>query len=172
MDSLTSSLIRHATRLLVNRPHSAGELRQKLFRVAARRAPAPARGGFCDQAGGPDAPPPLRVTPAAATDLAIADLSERGLLDDDAYASWHVEQRAAGSRARSRAQLAAELCAKNLSGDVAAAAMSGYSDQRAAEAIVDRKSATLSPASLRRHLKWKGFRHDTINSLVPPARRG
>lgn len=155
---LTSSLIRHATRLLVNRPHSTGELRQKLYRVAVRRSPALAP---------PASEAEAALSPQAATEKAISDLRERGLLDDAAYASWHVEQRVAGSRARSRAQLANELSSKYLSADVAAGAMSAYSDQRAAEAIVDRKSATLSPASLRNHLRWKGFRFDTINSLVP-----
>lgn len=72
---------------------------------------------------------------------------------------------------RSRAQLAAELNAKRVPREDAAAAMSGHSDARVAAAIAARKPA-LSNAALRKHLTWKGFGFGTIDAVLEARRRG
>jgi SOS response regulatory protein OraA/RecX len=145
-----TALVRHATRLLSNRPHSSGELRLKLLRVALRAsARAPGDG----------------VAPASVADAALADLRARGLLDDGAYARWHVSQREMGTRARSKAELANELSARRIPAGVASAAMENYDDSRVAARIVARKPA--SPRGvLARHLTWKGFSYSTIDAVL------
>jgi SOS response regulatory protein OraA/RecX len=183
LSALAVVLLQRATRLLIGRPHSRAELRGKLLRVAlrARARAAPDSGAAAaatDEADADDAAAASSgdgagsASPADAADAALADLDARGLLDDDAYAEWHVAQRAVGPRARSRAQLTSELIARRVPRAAALGAMSAHDDALVATALAARKSR-LSAAALRKHLAWKGFGRAAIESALasrrPPA---
>lgn len=173
----------HALALLASRPHSYAELRVKLLRVCARRvkreaslaaaaraAAASSRGawggsGAIVASEAPDvvddaaAPSP---DCAAAAASALSELQSRGLLDDSTYAAYHLAQRAAGTRTRSRAHLSAELRAKGVSSGLRAHALEGFSDTAAAaRAALKRERVpggrAASNAALGRALLRAGF---------------
>ena len=118
-------------RLLAIRAHSRVELRRKLDR---------------------------RGYASAELDATIARLSELGYLDDVAFAAGHVRRRAStrGSRA-----LSAELAARGVPRDVAAAALDGLdgaAELAAATRLAERMCAGARPAGFRELLNSVGPR--------------
>ena len=175
-----------ATRLLIGRLHSCGELRTKLMRVAlranARKNAATTyghRGGSGSgitmgdgdgDIGGIDIADTLSA--AAAIDTVIAELKNRGLLNDNEYARWHIDQRTGISpdgnalrRPRSRAQLTGELLAKRVSSDIAITAIGAHSDYDAAIIAAQRKPL-LTDSELKKHLRWKAFSWASIQAAI------
>ena len=92
-----------ATRLLVGRLHSQGELRAKLLRLALRadtrtkriNFSAKENDGSASAGSAVDEQPTLESSSSgmgsavAAIDAVIAELVLRGLVDDEEYALWH-----------------------------------------------------------------------------------
>lgn len=161
------ALLSHAVSLLANRLHGTSELRGKLMRLllrqqtraAVRSARAPGTASNDDPAPTEDdaSPGPAPPPPAALASAVIAELQQRGLLDDAAYAAWHAAQRAAPSgRPRSRAQLGAELHAKQLPPELVRAQVRAHSELAACAAAALRKPSLRGPR-LGAHLAWKGF---------------
>jgi SOS response regulatory protein OraA/RecX len=199
-----------ATRLLIGRLHSCGELRTKLMRVALRAnarksiAAAATTNGHCGGSGSGIATAAAATTnghrggsgsgiatgdgdgdlgdiditdtlsAAAAIDAVIAELKNRGLLNDDEYARWHIDQRTGISpdsdgnalrRPRSRAQLTGELLAKRVSSDIAIKAIGAHSDYDAAIRAAQRKPL-LTDSELKKHLRWKAFSWASIQAAI------
>lgn len=143
-----ASLAQHALRLLADRPHARGELRDKLTRLCLRRklmSKRPAvRALYAD------------VCPDAAVDEVLAQFDAQ-LLDDVVAAEWHVAQREA-YRPRSALQLRAELARKRVSSEVAASVIARSEHNELAAALrLARKKPRLSDDKLTAHLLRKGF---------------
>jgi len=167
------SLLALGVSLLANRPHSAAELSRKLAAVALRRA-AKGGGGAAAAAADPAAPPP--PCPRAAAAAAVAALAARGLVDDAAYARWHVAQRGAAraARPRSRAQLLGELAGKAVArgaADAALAVVGAHSELAACAAAAARKPR-LGAAALRRHLFYKAFAAPAVARVLAARAEG
>lgn len=110
------SLFSHALKLLMARPHSRAELADKLTRVCRRRRTSKLAGVAGEYA---------EVDCGAAVAAVLTTVTDLGVLDDAAYAKWHVQNRVE-YRPRSRLQLMAELAAKRVtSADVKAALAAG-----------------------------------------------
>jgi len=107
------SLFSHALKLLMARPHSRAELADKLSRVCRRRRTSKLAGVAAEYEG---------VECGEAVDAVLRTVTELGVLDDTAYAKWHVQNRVE-YRPRSRLQLMAELAAKKVSADDVKAAL-------------------------------------------------
>jgi SOS response regulatory protein OraA/RecX len=137
---MRSALLLHGISLLSGRAHSRVELERKLTSLLCRR----------------------RLPQEEALPLVksvSAELLERGLLDDEAYAAWHAAQRdavAGTRRPRSRAQLAGELFAKGLPRAAVQGAVAGHCELASCAAAALRRPA-LRGAQLVSHLKFKGF---------------
>lgn len=110
----------------------------------------------------------------ALTARALESLEAGGhLLEDAAYAKWHVAARAPSvGRPRSKLQLGAELFSKRVDGAAANAAMEeGHSELESAQAAAMRRPAATGP-ELSKHLRYKGFRTDVITRVVGERLRG
>ncbi|HLF08420.1 MAG TPA: regulatory protein RecX [Dehalococcoidia bacterium] len=117
-----------ALRLLALRPRTEAELRRRL-----------GRRGFG----------------AEAIEAAMARLGELGLVDDDAFAHFWVEQRAA-FRPSGRRRLFAELRAKGVARETVDAALQGQDDAASIEALARRRAdvlGDLDAATLSRRLE-------------------
>lgn len=105
-----------ALRLLALRPRTEAELRQRLGR---------------------------RGYGTEAIEAAMARLGELGLVDDDAFARFWVEQRAA-FRPSGRRRLFAELRAKGVARETVDAALQGQDDAASIEALARHRATALS----------------------------
>lgn len=139
-------LVAHAVQLLTARPHSKAELAQKLARVCARRQRSKLL-RFRE--------PFENVNCGTAVAESIAELDRMQLVDDEHYASWHVEQRGK-FRPRSRIQLRGELAAKGVPSAVASKAVEGANDLLSAYRLSARKPRA-SGDELLGFLARKGF---------------
>ncbi len=126
----------HGVRLLAARPQAAAELTRKLARLCAAR-----RRSKLARLRGPFEGVPDCATAAAG---AVAELAARGLVDDAAYAGWHVAQRAQ-HRPRSVAHLRGELGAKGVTGADADGAVAGADEPAAALALARRRQRAPPP---------------------------
>lgn len=120
----------HGVRLLAARPQAASELTRKLARLCAARRRSKLARLRAPFEGVPDC--------ATAAAGAVAELAARGLVDDAAYAGWHVAQRAQ-HRPRSVAHLRGELGAKGVTGADADGAVAGADEPAAALALARRR---------------------------------
>lgn len=100
---------------------------------------------------------------------ALQQLEAMSLVDDAAYASWHVAQREA-SRPRSRMQLRGELFAKGVTGATAEASVGVVDDSVAVRAVAARRPRA-TPELLRGFLARKGFGGATVAQAVQERRR-
>jgi regulatory protein len=106
----------------------------------------------------------------------MARLAGLGLVDDDAFADWWVENRSQ-HRPRSRRALRTELARKGVPGDVVDAALEGIDDLAAAVSVARKHAARL--ASLERpefesrmttFLQRRGFDFEVIRGVVANLR--
>ena len=178
---VAQKLVAHAITLLAARPQSRVELQRKLLRVCARRVlreatlaapfapPMSDSGEIADVEVGSDC--------RTATAAALRELTERGLVDDVSYASWHVGQRASGARPRSRAHLSAELiCAKGISADIARESLTDYSDlsacARAARKRLRVATRTPTATALIAALMRSGYQWRHVQRVVTAHAEG
>ena len=182
---MSVDLLNHAMRLLVGRLHSRGELRSKLVRVVLRSKARSERAELIKTTSDADYPRRTKLNEVdrcafegtehadlshfSDVDAVLNQLETRGLLSDDQFAEWHVEQRVSGPRPRSRAQIAGELIAKRVNGDVVREAIRNYSDVDAAAHAAARKPH-LSDSDLRKHLNWKAFSSAAIQTAIASRR--
>jgi SOS response regulatory protein OraA/RecX len=184
---MSVDLLNHAMRLLVGRLHSRGELRSKLLRVVLRSKARSERAELIKTKSDAHSDHPRRTklnefdrsafegtehadsSHSSDVDAVLNQLETRGLLSDDQFAEWHVEQRVSGPRPRSRAQIAGELIAKRVNGDVVREAIRNYSDVDAAAHAAARKPH-LSDSDLRKHLNWKAFSSAAIQTAIASRR--
>jgi regulatory protein len=134
-----------ALRLLAYRPRSEAELRSRLTR---------------------------RGLPAGLVDTTIADLRERGLLDDETFARYWVEARQQSSP-RGQRLLRRELLAKGIPLDTAREVLAIADEEEAARRAAEKKARSLHdldyPTFRRRlgqFLLRRGFPYETARSLV------
>jgi len=144
-------LFAHGVRLIAGRPQSVGEVRRKLTTLCLRRrrAPTAAAGAQpCDE-----------VVAAA-----LARLADAALLDDIAYAEYHVDNRAR-FRPRSRAHLLAELSGKGVERGIATAAVAAdhHDDVTACLATMRRRG---------KHVQWTASGRLDDRTMAYLMRRG
>ena len=135
-----------ALRLLALRPRTEAELRRRL-----------GRRGFG----------------AEAIEAAMTRLGEVGLVDDDAFARFWVEQRAA-FRPSGRRRLFAELRAKGVARETVDAALQGQDDAASIEALARRRAdvlGDLDAVTLSRRLEAFLVRRGYQPSLARPTVR-
>ena len=108
----------------------------------------------------------------ATIDEVLARLSRAGLVNDEAFASFWVENRGA-FRPRSTRMLRQELKQKGVSDDVLRAALAGANDDAAAYAVAAKRARRLvglEKQDFRRKLgeflARRGFNYDTIEPVV------
>ncbi len=150
LDEITDAETRHsalasALRLLVYRPRSEAELRDRLSR---------------------------RSVPAAITDGVIARLKELSLIDDEAFAHSWVDNRQRTSP-RGPRLIASELRAKGLARSVVERSLSGLDEAEAAYRAAARRARSLISApepQFRRRLMdlllRRGFEADTASQAI------
>jgi regulatory protein len=104
--------------------------------------------------------------------LVIDDLTAAGLIDDDAFAAFWVEQRDT-FRPRSRLALQQELNQKGLERDVVSAALQGHDEIDAARRVARKQAARYSQlpeaewrAKLTRYLMRHGYAYDVVSEVV------
>jgi regulatory protein len=146
-----------AMRYLAARPRSRSEVERRLGRLS----PRPGR---------------TAVDPAGAR-RALARLEELGLIDDDAFARWWIENRAA-HRPLSARGLRYELGERGVSKELIDTALAGFDDDAAATDWARRRAArlvglerTAFAAVVGAELQRKGFGHDTIRQALAEAWR-
>jgi regulatory protein len=104
--------------------------------------------------------------------LVIDDLTAAGLIDDDAFAAFWVEQRDT-FRPRSRLALQQELNQKGLERDVVSAALQGHDEIDAARRVARKQATRYSHlpeaewrAKLTRYLMRHGYAYDVVSEVV------
>lgn len=151
------SLVSHALRLIAARPHARGELVRKLTAVCMRRRMGKRAAVRAEYAS---------VDCAATAAATVALLNSAGsvqLVDDVAYAEWHVAQRDTPHANRSRAHVVAELRVKGVSPAVIDSAIAPFDDVQACmRAIQRRRSRAKSQQHLLASLARAGFHARTI----------
>jgi regulatory protein len=135
----------HALRLLSSRPRSEAEIRSKLRE---------------------------HEFPQAALDEVLARLRRAGLVDDQAFAHFWVENRAT-FRPKSRRALKAELKRKGVSGEALERALSQTNDAETAYQAASKRGPRLRQLprpefrrKLGEYLARRGFDYDTIEPVV------
>lgn len=104
--------------------------------------------------------------------LVIDDLTEKGLIDDNAFAAFWVEQRET-FRPRSRLALRQELSQKGLEREVVSEALNSLDEIDAARRVAHKQARRLSQlpeeewrAKLTRYLLRHGYPYDIVNEVV------
>lgn len=107
----------------------------------------------------------------------IDDLTEAGLIDDEAFAAYWVEQRET-FRPRSRLALRQELSLKGIDREITGEALAEFDEQAAAQRLARKQAgryAHLPEAEWRgkliQYLRRQGFAYDTILDVVEETRR-
>lgn len=104
--------------------------------------------------------------------LVIDDLTEKGLIDDNAFAAFWVEQRET-FRPRSRLALRQELSQKGLEREVVSEALNSLDEIDAARRVAHKQARRWSQlpeeewrAKLTRYLLRHGYPYDIVNEVV------
>jgi regulatory protein len=102
----------------------------------------------------------------------VDDLTEAGLIDDDAFAAYWVEQRET-FRPRSRLALRQELCLKGVDREVVAEALAEVDEADAARRLARKQAGRYSRLSefefqtkLSQYLRRQGFPYDIVSDVV------
>lgn len=147
------ALARHGLNLLSNRPHSTFQISQKLGKLCYTRKLRAGRkksrldGGWCD------------IACDTVVQDAVQVIQDAGVLDDAAYARWHVEQRMAGPKVRSSLQLCSELFQAGIAYPIIQDVLATSYDERAmlSKAVAKLQRSSTDPHTAVFKLQKLGF---------------
>ncbi|KAK8804420.1 hypothetical protein WA538_004427 [Blastocystis sp. DL] len=156
-----------ALKLLSNRPHAEKELHQKLQLLSTkrwtRRTMKSKMGMESSSIFTNDATP---QDDEAEIDAAIQRLKEEGFVNDRDFADWYCMQRESYNP-RSQRVLYLELVTKGVDPAVVKSSIQDYhSEEDCCRTLALRKVGALSHEKLVSYLLGKGFRYDTIKTVL------